>query len=148
MKIGLKLDGIALNFLKQALLHCPNPQIHIIDPIAFSEFYVAWDGEKVGELAEGKKVSLHNKVEKLGKFAKLKKAFLENKVSKRIILVVKDTDHKEKLIVDGIHRSVAFYQAYLENKNITKKTPLQMLFFESNTIKQMIDYDKLLKLIK
>ncbi len=140
-------EQIANNFYRWAISLAPNPVEKDIIPEVLKDLYVVWDGETVGELATGTRVSEHNKDEKLEKFDHFKNEFLNGQVLNKPILVVKDSNHDALLIIDGIHRSVGYYKAYLQDESILSKIKFRYLLFESDRIHEMDDYGRLLSLI-
>lgn len=147
-KYKLSLDQTATNFLFLALIKCPNPIIQTVSINNLSTMYSSWDGETVEELAKGKKISLHNKRLKLNRFTYFKQKFTNHSIKETTIIVVKDTNYQERQILDGIHRSVGFYQTYLLNQNFISNVKLNMLYFESSLIHELIDYKKLMVIKK
>ena len=139
----LFLDQTALNFFNIAFKLCPNPTKIKCTKDDLSDYRVVWDGESVKDLADGSKISADIWQAKLQKINKFKDDFLSNKIQETTILIVKDSKRKERLIIDGIHRSVGFYKALLEDKNVEKSTNFQAIFFESGKINEMGDYQRI-----
>jgi len=134
---------IANKFYLEALRLAPDPKTLKATPSKLKDFCVVWDGETVEELAMGKKISGHNWPNKIAKINSFRDSFLKNEIQETQIYVVKDINYSESLIIDGVHRSIGFYKAYLENPTIFQKIDLTYLFFESNRIHEMYDYARL-----
>ncbi|MBU0572489.1 hypothetical protein KKH23_03640 [Patescibacteria group bacterium] len=140
MTIG---DQIKENFYRIASSLAPNPVVKRVIPEKLKNYHVVWDAETVEELSTGKKISRDNWARKKAKINGFYDDFLKGNIEKTQILVVKDLDNPTMLIVDGIHRSVGFYTAYLENPEIASKTDFTYKLFESNKIRKMYDYKRL-----
>lgn len=136
-------ENIANNFYLLAVSLAPNPTVKKITPNELKNFYVVWDGETVEELATGKKISVDNWPQKYRKINSICEGILNKKIRTAQILVVKDSKYPEMLIIDGIHRSVGYYKAYLKNSDVHSKTNFTYLFFESDRIHEMYDYMRL-----
>jgi hypothetical protein len=136
-------DRIAQNFHQIASYYSTNYIVEKINPEQLKKYHLVWDGETVEEIACGSKISEHNWPQKLMKIDKYYKDFLCGKVKETQILVVKDIDYPELLIIDGIHRSVGFYKAYREDSLIISKVDFTYKLFESDRIKDMPDYKRL-----
>lgn len=134
---------IAQNFHNIALSLAPHPTIKKVVPDELKNYHVVWDGETVEELATGTKISEHNWNQKLAKINDFYKDFLAGNIKPTQILVAKDTDYSESLIIDGIYRAVGFYKAYLEDHSIISKTDFTYKFFESDKIRLMDDYGRI-----
>ncbi len=133
----------ALSFYRIALSLAPNPIDKKVNPEELKNFYVVWDGETVYEIATGLKISVHNWSQKKAKINYFYSKFLGLNIKNTQIYVVKDTNYSESLIIDGVHRSIGFYKAYLKDPTITSKVNFTYKFFESNKIREMYDYHRL-----
>ena len=134
---------IAQNFHDIALTFAPNPIIKKVVPEELKNYHVVWNGETVEELATGKKISEHNWDQKIAKINDFYKGFLAGNIKSTQIFVAKDSGYSGSLIIDGIHRSVGFYKAYLEDPSVVLKTDFTYKFFESDRIRLMGDYARI-----
>lgn len=139
----LILDQVALNFFNIAITLCPNPTLINCTKEWLSNCSVVWDGESISDLAIGLKISEHNWSTKLTKIDDFKNIFLSKKAKDTTILVVKDLNRKEKLIIDGIHRSVGYFKALQENESAAKNINFKAIFFESEKICEMYDFKRI-----
>lgn len=136
-------EQIAQNFHNLALSLAPIPSIKKVVPEELKNYYLVWNGETVEEIATGAKISEHNWSQKITKIDNLCKDFLDGKIKQTQIFVVKDTNRSEMLIIDGIHRSVGFYKAFLKDPTVNSKTNFTYKLFESDRIREMGDYKRI-----
>lgn len=141
----MDVEQIAQNFRNQALSLAPNPSIQKVIPEALKDFLlIVWNGETVQEIATGKKISEHEWARKLAKIDSICDDFLNGKIKQTQILVVKDASRPDMCVIDGVHRSVGFYKAFLKDQTVVSKTDFTYEFFESDQIRQMHDYHRIL----
>lgn len=137
-------EQIAQNFRNRAHSLAPNPSIQKVIPEKLKDFQlIVWNGETVEEIATGKKISEHKWVRKLAKIDSICNNFLNGEIKQTQILVVKDDSRPDMCIIDGVHRSVGFYKAFLKDPTVVFKTDFTYEFFESDQIRQMYDYNRI-----
>lgn len=145
----MNIDQTATNFIRLAIKYNPFPFLYPSYPIEkLKDFYVPWDGETVGELADGTKISEHNKEVKIKKFNEFKDLFLNNKHKELTIFAVTKEEENPILIIDGVHRAVGLQKSINKSKRLPKENiNLILVLFKSRHIQCMPDYKKLLGLI-
>lgn len=149
LELIMNPDEIATNFIRQAIEYNSNPRLFSHYSLeVIKDFYVPWDGEKVGELADGTKISLDKKEEKEKGFNYFKNLFLEDKQKELTIFAITKGDDDPVLIIDGVHRAVGLQRAINKSKGLlNNKINLILVLFKSLNFHKMPEYIRLLNLI-
>jgi len=144
------IDKNATSFLNQAItVSGTTPTIYSrYDLDELGNMYVPWNGERVEELAMGERVSTHEWGDKIKKFNFFKKAASRDGYYEATIIAVRKNKNSPTLIIDGVGRAVGIKKAIIENPGRIKEINLIVFLIESEGIVKMLDYKKLLELLK
>ena len=105
------------------------------------EMFVMWRNKKsIHELSEDKNIPNHNKKAKLEKIEFFKRKILENSFTDTTLFGMRKNKDSPIVIIDGIHRAIGIYKAYLNDKQIEKKVCLRILLCDGENIAELDDY--------
>lgn len=146
----MNIDKNATSFLNQAITVAgKTPVIHFqynLDDLG--DMYVPWDGEKVEELARGKRISTHEWENKVKKFSFFKKAASREGYYEATIIAIRSGKDSPTLIIDGVGRAVGIRKVILENPARKNGINLIVFLIESQEVVNLPDYKRLLEILE